>query len=344
MPTSGAPDRCSPVRLRLEAARRAGCEVLALDPETGFLHELRRDGRSRVLMGAVSPLNDAAAARLANDKFHTTTALAAAGLRVPEGVRCLRPGRFEGFEAHTGRGPAHELARRCGYPLVVKPNGGSRGRGVTLVDDPAQLDAAIDAIWADDYLALVQRPVLGIDLRIDLLDERCIFAYLRHPLTLVGDGHRSLHALLMAADPRFSSEWCQTLLPQDPQWQRQVVAQGLSLDSILAPERSLRFDTVILNLNRLCRGEVVQPLPSPWLEFACRVAHRMGLRHLGIDLKIESLAQDPAQAVILEVNASPSLGNMAMTGHYEEVVAIEQQIVEAILASAPPETVARASA
>jgi len=334
-PRRAARDRCSAVELRLEAARRRGCTVTDLDPETGFLHELRRDGRARVLMGALSPLNDAAASRLAGDKFHTATTLATIGLRVPEGVRCLRPGRFVDFEAHTGHAPALDLAARRGFPLVVKPNAGSRGRGVQRVEDAAALRAAIDEIWADDYLALVQVPAPGMDLRVDLLDGRCIFAYARRPLELAGDGRRTLEQLLQAADPRLTPAWCAAMLPHEPQWQRLVEREGVGLPWVPPAGHVVRFDGIILNLNRLCTFEIVEPLPGPWLEVGQRIGRRMALRHLGIDFKVPSLAADPSEAVIIEVNASPSLSNMALAGNYERVVGIEEQIVESILADAP---------
>ncbi len=337
--SDGTLTRCSAIALRLEAARRRRCEVVCLDPETAFLNELRRDGRSRVLMGGLSPLNDAVASRLASDKFHTATALSSVGLRVPDGVRCLRPGRFAGFDSHTGHGPALRLAEQRGFPLVVKPNGGSRGRGIELVRDRMELLRAIEATWIDDYLALVQVPAPGTDLRVDLLDGDCIFAYRRGPLMLRADGERSLAQLLADADPRLTAQWCTQHLAGDPRWQRLVEGQGLSLRSIPEAGRSFDFGGVILNLNRLSVCEVVDPLPPEWTALARRVAERMGLRHLGVDLKIDALDQDPADAVIIEVNASPSLSNMALAGHYERVISVEERIVEAILAGCGGTTV-----
>src|SRR5690606_38930857 len=195
--------------LRLEAARRLGYRVTGLDPETGHLNEICDGTRAVVLFGSISPLNDAGALMLATDKFHAAAVLAAAGYRVPQGVRCLRPGRFaDEYASHTGLEPARAFARAHGLPLVVKPNAGSRGREVTLVHDEDELRRAVERVWRDDYLALVQRPVLGSDLRLDYLDDDCVMAYVRHPVRLRGDGRTPIQALFEAADPRLSAQWC----------------------------------------------------------------------------------------------------------------------------------------
>ena len=57
--------------LRAEAARSLGCEVTLLDPETGYLCEIRHGTATHLLLGGFSPVNNACAARIALDKFHT---------------------------------------------------------------------------------------------------------------------------------------------------------------------------------------------------------------------------------------------------------------------------------
>lgn len=328
-------DRCSQVAMRLEAARRLGYEVIALDPETGQLNEIRGPRRSVILLGSISPLNDAGACLLATDKFHTARALAAAGFRVPEGARCLRPGRFPDYATHTGMDPARVLAERHGFPLVVKPNAGSRGRDVGLVHDEDELGRAIARVWESDYLALVQLPVPGSDLRLDYVDDDCVFAYVRKPVVLHGDGRRRIDELFQAADPRLSAEWCEHRLPHEPQWQRLVQEHGFSPSTVLPPGETLCLEDTILNLNRVCTSVRLDPVPEPWQALGRRIGRRLGLRHFGVDLKIRSIEEDPGHAVVIEVNASPSLANAARMGSYDEVIRLEERIVRAILEDEP---------
>ena len=327
-------ERINPVRLRLEAARRLGCEVIPLDPETGRLNEIRLGSKQRVLVGGLSPLNDAVAARLVGDKHFTGLALANHGYRTPRTVRCLQPGYFrdEDYSSHTGIRPAVELAHEVGFPLVIKPNGGSRGIDIAVVEDAASLEAAVEQVWRRNYLALAQQPIPGFDLRIDFLDGEFLFGYTRQPVRVVGDGRRPLRELFADLDPRMRGEGFETHLANDPIWQRQTTERPeLSLGSVLAQGETLGFETPILNLNRLCVGQRLETLSQPWTDFGLAIGRVLSLRHFGIDLKIESMDQDPTVAVVIEVNSSPSLVPMARIGHLDAALEAERKIVTAIL-------------
>jgi glutathione synthase/RimK-type ligase-like ATP-grasp enzyme len=311
--------------LRLEAAKRVGCTARSLDPETGYLWEIARSGVICTLYGGLSPLNDTVAAALATDKFHAGNLLARAGFRVPTGIRCLRPGRFEpdSFANHTGTRSARDLADTHGFPLIVKPGHGARGRNVSAVADVASLDAAIQHVWQDDYLALVQESVAGIDLRVDLLDDVCLIAYLRRPLRLVGDGVRKLRVLLQDAGAEVYAAQA------DPAW-HELASAEIGLESVPSDGQTITFRGPVLNLNCLASAEVVD-LPAPWLAHAQSVAEALGLRHCGIDFKIASLDTRPETATVIEANASPSMLQIALRGHRETVLAGEEKIIEAML-------------
>ncbi len=315
------------IELRREAARRLGCELVSLDPETGYLYELRSGERRQLLLGGFSPLNNALAARIAEDKFHTGLVLGRAGLRVPSTVRCLRPGAFpeEDFSSHTGLAPAERFAAEHGFPLIVKPNRGARGRDIALVANLDELQAAVEQVWRLDYLALVQTPVPGMDVRLDLLDGEYLFGYTRRGVVLLGDGERSVRELLARSDPRFAGEGFEQGFAADP------LARDVDLDAVPAKGTELDFRSPILNLNRLCHGEVLRHPPEGLLELARRAGREIALRHFGVDLKVADLDAPAEDAVVLEVNASPSLVHMARLGHREEAIAAEIRVVEAIL-------------
>ncbi len=318
--------------LRVEAARGLGCEVEILDPETGYLCEIRRGARKVLLLGGFSPLNGVSAARIAEDKFHTGAILRRAGFRVLPAGRCLKPGRFrqEDFSSHTGFGPAEAFADEHGFPLVVKPNRGSRGRDVTVVRALDELRNAVEQIWRTDYLALVQPVADGLDVRLDFLDGEFLFGYLRRPVVLTGDSTSTLAELLARCDPRFSGEAFRRSLADEEIWNARTRGH-LGLESVLDAGDVLDLATPILNLNRLCAAEIVRALPPGWLEAGRRSAATLGLRHCGIDFKAAGLASDPAAAVVLEVNAAPSLMQMSRMGFYDETLAAETRVVEAIL-------------
>ncbi len=326
------------LELRFEAARRLGCEVVPLDPDTGYLNEIRRGKTRRVLVGGLSSLNDAVAARLVGDKFHALTVLKSRGIRVPASVRCLKPDHFRNNDyAHlSGFGPGLSFAEQHGFPLVVKPNFGSRGLDIASVQNERELKEAIEQVWKRDYLAVVQERVVGFDLRIDFLDDQYLFGYTRSPVRLSGDGRSTLRELFTGEDSRFDGPSFEEHLMNDDIWQREAGHQGLTLDTVLPKGELLDFDTPILNLNRLCVGRRLEQLAEPWARLGIAIGRIFSMRHFGIDLKIQSLDQDPAQATVIEVNSSPSLSHMSRMGHLEAALQAEMRIVEAILEATPP--------
>ncbi len=214
---------------------------------------------------------------------------------------------------------------------MVKPNRGARGRSVTLVERAAELEDAVRRTWVHDYLALVQPRVPGADLRLDFLDGEYLFGYLRRPVVVRGDGTSAVGELLAAADPRFSGGQLREVLADDPIWTARVRARGLGFDSVLPADEVLDLGSAILNLNRLCLAELVGEPPPAWLEHGRRIGAALGLRHFGVDFKTEDPAGDPRAAAVLEVNASPSLAQMSRMGYYDEAIAAEIRVVEAIL-------------
>lgn len=333
-------ERFAPSDLRQEAARRLGYLLENLDPGSGYLLALTDGRRRRVFVHGLSPLNDASAARLAGDKYFTALALGGAGFRVPRSVRCLAEGAFETqtYPEYTGFQEARPFARERGLPLIVKPNRGARGRGVTLVHDEGELEEAVRSVWKYDYLALVQERISGFDLRLDFLGGEFLLGYNRQPVILQGDGERTLAELLADADPRFRGEALEARLKDDRHWRRQVLDRGWGLATVPPAGETLVLSDDVLNLNRLCVAELVRDLPAPWLEHGLAIGRTLHLNHFGIDFKLPAadpeLRIDPAAATILEVNASPSLRQTWERGETEAAVAAQMRVLEAILATA----------
>lgn len=324
------------VQLCLDAAAQLGWTTEVLDPAFGYLWELELPGgQRRSIVGAKTPINDAAAAQLAMDKHYAGIVLRRAGFRVPAGVRALSPKHFSDtrYAGDTGLEPALELARTRGLPLIVKPNRLSHGRLVTLVDSEKALRRAIEAVWGLERIALAQTVVPGRELRVDVLDGELLAAYERRPLEVVGDGERDVATLLRAIDQRFDGLDAKALARK---LEHTRPAEDLGSGTGLAksvPEEGERvvLDEPILNLNRLCTAEVLPNLPDRWREFAVRATETLGLRLGGVDLRMPSLAADPTEATVLEVNATPLLAQLAHLGHRELAVAGQARILAALV-------------
>lgn len=322
--------KTSAVSLIAEAADRLGWQTEVLD-EYGYLFELRRpDGAHRVLLGGRSALNDAVAARLAGDKHYAAVLMRRAGLRVPRVVRCIAPRHpaMQGSPERAGIGPGLELAEQLGFPLVVKPNALSHGRGVTLVDDVASLQEAVHACWELDTIALAQELVDGRDLRLDFLDGEYLLGYERLPIVVTGDGERPLGALFEALDARFDRP---EALLKTARIAALLEARALTWDSVLVAGEVLDLGGPIRNLNAGCTARFVPAIPDALRDHCLRAAAAVGLRHFGVDLKLASLDADPTTAVFIEINASPLLTQIARIGHREEALAAQERVLRRTL-------------
>ena len=103
------------------------------------------------------------ASALAMDKAMTKAALFAAGIDVPAG--------FVVTEAENARDPegVARRARETGYPLVVKPVQQGSSFGISMVDRPDQLPAAVVESLRYDDRALVEERLLGTELTVGVI-------------------------------------------------------------------------------------------------------------------------------------------------------------------------------
>ncbi len=215
-------------------------------------------------------------------------------------------------------------AESIGWPVVVKPNSGSRGSGVALVHTKREFYSAMREIFKKDRIALVQPYVSGKDYRLVVLDEEVISAYERMPLMVDGDGVHSIRELLEKKQQKFLREKRDTQIRiDDPRIAMKLARAKLSLESV--PEKGVRVQ-LLDNANLSTGGEsidvtdCVHPL---FRDIAIRLTRDMGLRLCGVDLMVSGdITKVPKEYWILEINAAPGLDHYARSGKKQ------QQIVE----------------
>jgi len=323
------------VRLQLEAARRLGIDGRIVDPEYGYLYTLSRNGRTIPMIGGRSALNSAVAARLAEDKHYTALLLAEAGCRVPETVRCLKPGHFsrDKYASREGVEAGLAFAERRGYPLVVKPNRLSHARRISVVHSREELLAAVDRVWERDYIALIQEYIRGLDVRLNFLDGEFLVGYERYPVEIAGDGTSTIRELLNRTSLRFASpQFWQRCTTDNATWQATVSDRGYDEGSVPAAGTRLRFGGEILSVTGWAVPQLVRELPEPWRICGLRAGEALGLRHFGVDFKGATLADGPESAAILEVNSSPLVVGIHAAGYEEEALQALGRVLAALFA------------
>ena len=165
----------------LEALVRSGVDAHAFDPATRPLHELQRDGFSRVfialhgrygedgtvqgaleLMGIPYTGSGVMASALSMDKVRTKMVWVAAGLPTP---------RWETLHADTDWSA---VAAKLGLPLIVKPAREGSTLGLTKVVRAEQLPEAYALAAKFDRMILAEEFVAGQELTAAFLGTRAL--------------------------------------------------------------------------------------------------------------------------------------------------------------------------
>ncbi|MEE4013107.1 ATP-dependent carboxylate-amine ligase [Roseibium sp. FZY0029] len=268
-------------------------------------------GKRWFFKGTRFDLNTLGAAEIATDKAYAAAFLKAAGLAVPDGrlvfARDIRK------DCQLPR-DLLDFAEQHGFPLFVKPNCGREGRDVLRVNTLHAFQDALSALAERNDQLLVQPEIRGQELRIVVLDGEVLCAIERRPPQITGDGLRSI-AELIGADVRLEAV--------DPRLNVELSQQGLTLEAIPAPGQTVTLLPVV-NLSAGGTARIVTGSLGPELAaLARKAAQALALRYAAVDLILPDAAGAEADAIVLEVNAAPGLGNLARQGS-EESAAVHQ--------------------
>ncbi len=257
--------------------------------------------KQRRIQAAETDTTSAIAESIAQDKDLTKQLLHAAGVPVPLG----RP--VDTLDE------AWQVALEIGLPVVVKPQDGNQGKGVTVnITDREAFNAAYET--AERYgTVMVERYLPGHDYRLLVVGNKLVAASRREPPLVVGDGVHTVRQLVeqVNADPRRGEGHATSLtkIRFDDIAIGRLHAQGLEPESV--PEKGRR---VILrnNANLSTGGTATDVTDEVHPEVAARVvaaARMVGLDICGVDVVCESVLRplEEQNGGIVEVNAAPGL-------------------------------------
>lgn len=183
------------VSLLREIAAEQGIELASFSQD--WILRLEKGGRTRHVVGYNFEINSAAAHMLAGDKAALADVFAHCSIPHVE-HRLFHHPNLEGYVPKAGNWAAIlEYAAENKFPLVVKPNNGTGGVGVTRVEDVSQLEKSVISHFQKNR-SICLSPFLDIDqeYRLIVLDERCELAYCKRRPHATGDGRHSLRELV----------------------------------------------------------------------------------------------------------------------------------------------------
>ena len=267
----------------------------------GSLVQFGWGSRQRRIQAAEVDSTSGVAEAIAQDKELTKQLLNAAGVPVPLG----RPVRDVD--------DAWAAAMEIGLPVVVKPQDGNQGKGVTVnIVTREQLNAAFDSA-ATHGEVMVEKFLPGFDYRLLVVGDRLVAAARRDPPQVIGDGTHTIRQLVDAVnlDPRRGEGHATSLtkIRLDDIAVGRLEAQGLTPDSV--PARGQR---VVLrnNANLSTGGTATDVTDTVHPEVAARAvdaAQMVGLHICGVDMVCENVLRplEEQHGGVVEVNAAPGL-------------------------------------
>jgi cyanophycin synthetase len=267
----------------------------------GSLVQFGWGSKQRRIQAAEIDGTSGVAESIAQDKELTKQLLNAAGVPVPLG----RP--------VAGPDDAWTAAREIGLPVVVKPQDGNQGKGVTVnITTREQLDAA-SASAAHHGAVMVEKFLPGFDFRLLVVGDRLVAAARRDPPQVVGDGVKTVRELVDAInqDPRRGEGHATSLtrIRLDDIAIGRLEAQGLVPESVPALGQRVVLRN---NANLSTGGTATDVTDTVHPEVAARAidaAQMIGLHICGVDVVCESVLRplEEQHGGIVEVNAAPGL-------------------------------------
>lgn len=268
----------------------------------GSMVRLGWGSKKRRIQAAEMDITSAIAESIAQDKDLTKKLLAAAGVPVPTG------------RAVTDAEDAWNAALEIGLPVVVKPQDGNQGKGITVnITTKEQLVAAYNTAitFRDDIM--VERYLPGNDFRLLVVGDKLVAAARRDPPKVVGDGVQTITQLVeqVNQDPRRGSGHSTSLTKMriDDIARGCLAAQGFTADDVPAKGQRVNLRN---NANLSTGGSATDVTDDVHPEVAARAvaaAHMVGLDICGVDLVCDSILRpiEEQGGGIVEVNAAPGL-------------------------------------
>ncbi|KQO16249.1 cyanophycin synthetase [Acidovorax sp. Leaf76] len=291
----------------------------------GSLVQFGWGSKQRRIQAAEVDSTSAVAESIGQDKDLTKRLLHAAGVPVPLG------------KPVDTLDEAWEVALKVGLPVVVKPQDGNQGKGVTVnITDRAQLDEAFRTA-AEYGTVMVERFLPGHDFRLLVVGDQLVAAARREPPQVLGDGQRTVRELvdIVNQDPRRGEGHATSLtkIRLDDIAVARLTLQGLTPDSV--PDKGQR---VILrnNANLSTGGTATDVTDDVHPEVAARAiaaAQMVGLHICGVDMVAETVLRplEEQGGGFVEVNAAPGL-RMHLAPSYGKPRNVGQAMVDKLYA------------
>jgi cyanophycin synthetase len=282
----------------VDAAVKRGIPYIRLDDLN--LVQLGYGSNAKKIQATIASTTRYMGVEIAGDKDITKTILGFHGVPVPSG------------DSTRHLDTAIRIAKRIGWPVVVKPLDASHGRGiVTNIHDQEELRIAFEDAKQYRTSVVVERFLEGHDFRLLVIDHKFIAAAQRVPAHVIGDGEHTIAQLVELAnqDQRRGEghEKVLTRIKIDGATERLLALRHLTVDSVPELGQMVALKTTANLSTGGTSIDVTDRVHPANIELAERISELVGLDIAGIDVVAPDVETPIAEngGGIVEVNAAP---------------------------------------
>lgn len=284
-----------------EEAEKRGIPVMRIGK--GSLLQLGYGKNSRRLEATLSDNSTCISVDIACNKDLAKSIMSDYGIPVPEGKVVKSE---------------EELLQYCmilGYPVVVKPNYGSHGIGVSInLKTPEEVLNAYKIAREFEDTVLVEKYIKGNHYRVLVVGEKMVAASMRIAAHVVGDGESTISQLIENENTKNPQrgeghEKPLTKITVDKIVEAYLKRQNIRLDYIPA-----NGETVYLRENdNLSTGgiaiDVTDKVHPENAKSAILASKAIGLDIAGVDITVSDISKPLAElgGAIIEINAAPGI-------------------------------------
>lgn len=209
-------------------------------------------------------------------------------------------------------------AEKLKWPVVVKPIDCGRSEGVTVdIRNEKLLLAAYSYAKKFSKDIMIEKYTKGDVYRIGLINNDLFLVSRRLPKGIVGDSSKKIKELINEANEieNKKAPWLRFKpFPNDEEALRCIKKQGYTFDSIIKKDEFVFLREIPSNVHGGNAEDWTDKIHPANIELAKQISKFLRLDSIGIDM-ISSSIDKPwyeNDAKILEVNATPALGNSAI--------------------------------
>lgn len=287
-------------RAIVEEARRRGIPVNRIGYDS--IVQLGYGKYQKRIEATISDTTSCVSVDIAGDKSLTKQILKEAGIPVPPGSVCTKPEE------------ALEISKILGYPVVIKPERGNQGKGVSVaMMTPDEVSAAFGIACSIDRNVIIEKYIKGKDYRVLVVDKKVSAVAQRIPAYVVGNGKSSIGELIdiVNQDKRrgYGHEKPLTRIKTDDITLGLLEKRGFDLSTVLPSGLELNLKYCA---NLSTGGEAIDCTDKIHPINACiaiRAAMSTGLDIAGVDMVCPdiSIPIEEGKGAVVEVNAAPGI-------------------------------------